>query len=95
MQPFATFQDACTFINQEALRYTNNLSSLKYSRCPNGYVWCMNFAAVINMFDPYNPADQYAKQAIDDFIAKGYLESLKNFGGLKITPLGYQNIGNW
>lgn len=94
MKIFLNLQDACNFINQKALLFTNNLISQGYSRCPEGYAWCTNYAAVVSMLEPYGPADQYAEQAINNFITEGYLELLRS-GGLKITPLGYQSIKKW
>lgn len=93
MKSFSNLQDACNFINQKALDYTRKLEQ-SCSTCSEGYAWCTNLAAIVSMLNPYDPADQYAKQAIDNFIAEGYLESLRS-GGLKITPLGYQSIGKW
>lgn len=93
MKSFSNLQDACNFINQKVLNYTQKLEQ-SYSRCSEGYAWCMNAAAVVSMLNPYDPADQYAEQAIRNFITEGYLEPLRS-GGLKITPLGNQSIGKW
>ena len=94
MKKFSDLQDACSFINRKASLFTNELISQGYSRCSEGYAWCMNYAAVVSMLKPYDPNDQYAEQAINNFITEGYLELLR-FRGLKITPFGYQNIGKW
>lgn len=96
MASFTSLQQAKDFLNQKAKEYTYDLDR-KWGRCSEsseGYIWCNNLAGVIDMLLPYSSTDHFVTEALNDFIANGYIEPFIQ-GGIKITPKGYQNIGAW
>ena len=96
MMNFISLQDAKDFVNSRALAYVSNLRNQGWRFNGQPLMWHMNEGALISMFidNGYALPSEYAQQALIEAARKGYIEEV-GLGGVRITPQGVYDIGNW
>ena len=93
---FRSLQEAKDFINQEAVSYIEHLLSLSSNIIGKDFIWHNNQAGTFGMFtdNGYDSTDPFAIQSLNKDMAAGYIFMI-GFGGVMITPEGFENRGNW
>ena len=93
---FHSLQEAKDFINREAVAYINYLLSLSTNISDQNFIWHNNQAGTFGMFteNGYDSTDTFAIQALNEAERAGYIFQTR-FGGIMITPEGFENRGNW
>ncbi len=93
---FHSLQEAKDFINREAVAYIDQLLSLSTDIIGQNFIWHNNQAGTFGMFteNGYDSTDTFAIQALNEAEKAGYIFQTR-FGGIMITPEGFENRGNW